>query len=171
LELRFILPTLRRLDLAGSEVLIACTTEDERPLRGLAGQLDFRLQGRLSALLTSGFATGKLGEVLLLPGKPALPFDKLLLFGTGARQDFGDQTYRSVLERILSTLEGIRVRSAVVELPGRHFGAIRPDEATTVLLDLVADRPDHDLWTLVEPSEAQQLINQQVLAERRRQRR
>lgn len=171
MELRFILPTLRRLDQAGSEVLVGCMTEDERPLRGLAGQLDFRLQGRLSSLLLSGYVKGKLGEVLLLPGKPALPFDKLLLFGIGPRRDFGDQTYRSVLERILDTLQGIRVRSAVVELPGRHFGAIRPDQATTILLDLVADRPDHDLWTLIEPAEAQQLVNEQVLAERRRQRR
>jgi hypothetical protein len=168
LELRFILPNLRRLDLAGTEVLVANVTEDERPLRGLSGLLDFRLQGRLSQLLLSGFLTGQLGEVLLLPGKPALAFDKILLFGLGRRKDFGDQAYRHVVDRILSTLEGIRARSAVVELPGRHFGAIQPEAAATILLELVTDRPDHDLWTLVEPSEAQQTITQQVVLERRR---
>jgi hypothetical protein len=71
---------------------------------------------------------------------------------------------------MLSTLEGIRARSAVVELPGRHFGAIGAEAAATILLDTVAQRPDHDLWTLVEPSEAQQIITQQVIVERRRMR-
>ncbi|MGC4067666.1 MAG: M17 family peptidase N-terminal domain-containing protein [Polyangiaceae bacterium] len=170
MELRFILPNLRRLDLAGTEVLLANLTEDERPIRGLAGLLDFRLQGKLSNLLASGFATGSLGEVLLLPGKPALAFDKLILFGLGPKSAFGDQVYRDVLERMLSTLEGIRARSAVVELPGRHFGAIGAEEAATILLDTVAQRPDHDLWTLVEPNEAQQIITQQVIVERRRMR-
>jgi hypothetical protein len=170
LELRFILPNLRRLDLAGTEVLVANLTEDERPIRGLAGLLDFRLQGKISNLLSSGFATGALGEVLLLPGKPALAFDKLILFGLGTKAAFGDQVYRDVLDRMLATLEGIRARSAVVELPGRHFGAIGPEEAATILLDLGAQRSDHDLWTLVEPNEAQQVITQQVIVERRRMR-
>jgi len=170
LELRFILPNLRRLDLAGTEVLVAGITEDERPLRGLAGLLDFRLQGKLSKLLASGFISGRFGELLLLPGKPALAFDKLILVGLGSRGTFGDNTYRHALSRILTTLEGIRVRSAVVELPGRHFFSMRPEDATSILLEMVADRPDHDLWTLVESNEAQQAISQQVLNDRRRQR-
>jgi leucyl aminopeptidase len=168
LELRFILPSLRRLDLAGTEVLVANVTEDERPLRGLAGLLDFRLQGRLSNLAKTGYLTGKTGEVLLIPGKPALAFDKIILFGLGRRLDFGDHAYRHAIRRILSTLEGIRARSAVVELPGRHFGAINPETAATILLEMVADLSEHDLWTLVEPNEAQQTILQQVVLERRR---
>jgi hypothetical protein len=167
-ELRFILPNLRRLDLAGTEVLVANVTEDERPIRGLAGLLDFRLRGRLSNLVKTDFFTGKLGEVLLLPGKPALAFDKILLFGLGRRQDFGDDAYRHVIDHILTTLEGLRARSAVVELPGRHFAALKPEEAATILLDMVSNRPLHDLWTLVEPVEAQQTITQQVVLERRR---
>jgi hypothetical protein len=170
-ELRFILPTLRRLDLAATEVLVACFAEDERPVRGLAGLLDWRMNGRLSSLLVDGFATGMLGEVLLVPGKPRLPFDKVILFGLGRTSDFGDRTYRVVVESILSTLEGLKARSAVVELPGRHLEVIRPDEAASVLLELASDRSDHDLWTLVEPAEAQQLITQQVILERKRVRR
>lgn len=171
MELRFILPALRRLDLAGTEVLVANLTEDERPIRGLAALLDWRLRGHFSKLLVDGFATGKLGEVVLVPGKPRLPFDKVLLFGLGRTEDFGDRTFRVVVERILATLEGLKARSAVVELPGRHIDAIRADEAASVLLELAADRKEHDLWTLVEPPEAQQAITQQVLLDRKRTRR
>lgn len=168
MELRFIQPSLRRLDLAGTEVLVAAVTEDERPLGGLAGLLDFRLQGRISKLLKRGFLTGKFGELLMLPGKPSLAFDKLILLGIGRRDAFGDEAYRRAIGRIITTLEGIRVRSAVVELPGRHFGALKPDDAATILLEMFESHPEHDLWTLVEPSEGQTAITQQVLAERRR---
>jgi len=170
-ELRFVLPALRRLDLAATEVLVACITENERPPRGLAGLLDWRFNGRISNLLLEGFATGKLGETLLIPGKPRLPFDKIILFGLGDTEGFGDRAFRMVTERILSTLEGLKARSAVVELPGRHIDAISPDAAAAVLLELAADRAEHDLWTLIEPAEAQQVITQQVILERKRVRR
>jgi len=171
MDLRFISPHLRRLDCASTEVLVAAILEDERPPHGVAGLVDWRLSGRISRLMLSGFMTGQLGEVLLLPGKPQLPFDKLLLFGAGLRSDFGERVYRTVLLKILSTLEGMRARTAVVELPGRHFSGITPEQASAILMELVLDRPDHDVWTLVETAEAQRSISQQLVHERRRIRR
>ena len=69
---------------------------------------------------------------------------------------------------MLATLEGLRVRSAVVELPGRHFGAIPPERAADILLEQAATRTEHDVWTLVEPADAQRTITQHMVAERRR---
>jgi hypothetical protein len=149
-------------------VLVATTLEDERPPHGVAGLIDWRLSGRVSQLMLSGFATGKLDEVLLLAGKPQMPFDKLLLFGAGPRADFGERVFRHVLERILNTLEGLRARAAVVELPGRHFGGITAEQAAAILLESAASRPDHDVWTLVETPEAQRIVSQQLVQERRR---
>jgi hypothetical protein len=170
-EIRFILPTLRRLDVAGTEVLVAGLAEGERPPRGVAGLLDWRMAGRLSALICGGFATGAMGEVLLLTGKPRLPFEKVLLFGTGPIDAFGDRAYRCVVESVLTRLEGLHARSAVVELPGRHFGGISAELATDILLELAADRPDHDLWTLIESPDAQRVITEHMIRERRRVRR
>jgi hypothetical protein len=79
--------------------------------------------------------------------------------------------FRSVVERMLATLEGLRARTAVVELPGRHFGAIAPERAADVLLESVGGRQEHDVWTLVEPLEAQRSITQHMIQERRRVRR
>lgn len=168
MELRFTLPTLRKLDLLGTEVVLAAVATDEQPPHGLAGLLDWRLAGRISALLERGFVTGKVGEVVLLPGKPKLPFDKVLLFGVGPRADFSEPVYRVVLERMLSTLEGLRARSAVVELPGRHFDAIRPDRAADILLECAGSKTVHDVWTLAETLESQRLITQHMIQERRR---
>jgi hypothetical protein len=168
MDLRFISPHLRRLDCASTEVLAATVLEDERPPHGVAGMVDWRMCGRLSRLLQSGYVTGQLGEVILLPGKPQLPFDKLLFFGAGTRADFGERVYRTVVLKILTTLEGMRARTAVVELPGRHFGGMAPEQAAAILLELSQDRPTHDVWTLVESPEAQRSISQQLVHERRR---
>lgn len=168
MDLRFIAPSLRKLDLSGTEVLVAGLAPGERPPRGVAGLCDWRLGGRLSRLIASGFATGALGEVLLLSGRPKLPFDKLLLFGVGAREDFSELVFRAVIERVLATLEGLRARTAVVELPGRHFDGISPERAADILLEMSGTRSEHDVWTLVESSEAQRTITQQTILERRR---
>lgn len=168
MDLRFTTPNLRRLDQAGTEVLVAAILEDERPPHGLAGLVDWRLAGRISALLASGYATGVLGEVLLVPGKPRLPFDKLLLFGIGRRRDFSERVYRTAIEHVLRTLEGLRARTAVVELPGRHFDAITAERAADILLESAGGRSEHDVWTLVEPGEAQRAITAHMIQERRR---
>jgi len=168
MDLRFTVPDLRRLDLAGTEVLVACLMEGERPPRGVAGLVDWRLAGRLSALLMAGFATGKVGEVLLIPGKPKLPFDKIVLFGIGRSEAFSELVFSDVVRRMLDTLEGLHVRNAVVQLPGRHVQAITAARAADLLLEQAATRPEHDIWTLLESAEAQRSITQHMIQERRR---
>lgn len=168
MDLRFIAPHLRRLDQAGTEVLAVCVPADERPPHGVAGLVDWRLAGRLCELMESGFVTGTLGEVVLVPGKPKLPFDKVLLFGIGPREEFTERVFRAVVDKMLATLEGLRARSAVVQLPGRHFEAISAERAADLLLEQAAGRSEHDVWTLLEPADAQRAINQHVIQERRR---
>src|SRR5262249_17344054 len=79
-ELRFVPPELARLDEIDCEVLACTVWSDVRPSHGLAGLCDWRLGGRLSDLERRGLVTGALGEVVLVPGKPRLTFDKLLVF-------------------------------------------------------------------------------------------
>jgi hypothetical protein len=167
-ELRFLAPELRHLDEAGVELCACSIWSNERPMRGFAGLLDWRLGGRLSALLKSGFMRGDFGEALLVPGKPQLPFEKVLLFGLGERHAFGDATFRRAVVRIAQALEGIRVRRAVVELPGRAGGAIDPEHAITLMLECVGASPEHDAWWLVEDAASQRLVEQRAAEERRR---
>ena len=168
-ELRFIAPDLRRLDQVATEVLAVPLASDERPPRGAAGLVDWRLAGMLSRVLCSDFVTGTLGEVVLMPGRPKLGFDKILLFGVGAQSGFDEGVFEVVVGKMLSTLEGLKARTAVVDLPGRRFGGITAERAVDLLLAAVRIRPYHDLWTLIEPSESHKLLADQVLRERRRQ--
>ena len=87
MDLRFLEPDLRRLDSANVELCACSIWSDERPVRGFAGLLDWRLGGRISALIKSGFLRGHLAEALLVPGKPHVPFEKVLVVGLGRRSD------------------------------------------------------------------------------------
>jgi Cytosol aminopeptidase family, N-terminal domain len=162
MDIRFVPPELRRLDETSVE-LCACTIwSDVRPVRGLAGLLDWRLSGRLSALLASGFVTGEAGEALLLPGKPHVPFEKTLIVGLGKRADFGEAVFRDAVQHFARQLTGLRVRRAVVELPGRAEGLVEPEQAITWMLESLGPTPDHDAWWLVEDAAAERRAEERV---------
>jgi hypothetical protein len=166
-DIRFFSPHLRDLDEASVEVAVGSFWQDERPMRGFAGLLDWRLCGRLSALLATGFVRGEAGEVLLEPGKPHVPFEKLLLVGLGPRASFDEDVFRRGVQRMASALEGLRVRRAVVELPGRGIGAIDAERAITLALECLGPKPEHDAWWLVEEPEAQKRIELRVRTSQR----
>jgi hypothetical protein len=157
IELRFVAPDLRRLDEVGSEVVVCGVWKDRRPLTGLAGLLDWRLAGRLSRLAKKDFLVGDVGEVLVLPARPRLPFDKLLACGLGPHATFGEATFRTVLARILDALTGLSVKKAVIELPGRGDERLEPERAAEVLLDLLGD-DERDALCFVEEPESQRRI-------------
>ena len=157
MELRFVAPDLRRLDEMGSEVVICGVWKDARPLTGLASLLDWRLAGRLSRLAKQGFLVGEVGEVLVVPARPRLPFDKLLVCGLGTRAAFGDPVYRTVLARALDALVGLSVKKAVVELPGRGDAGVSAERAAEMLLDVIDDEQG-DALCFVEEPEAQRLM-------------
>lgn len=170
MELLFVSPELSELDALESEVLACAVWEDVRPAQGVAGLCDWRLGGRLSRLMRTGELSGRRGEIMMLPGRPRLSFDKVVLFGAGPRNDFDEDRFREVMQQMLDTIDGLGTRVAVVQLPGRQGDVIRPERAADMLLEAVAHDAARrsDVWTLVEPSEARRRIQQHMVEERRR---
>lgn len=166
-DLRFVAPDLRRLDEASAEVVVCAIFEDERPLRGLAGLLDWRLAGRLSRLAKETFLEGRSGEVLALPVRPRLPFDKALVVGLGPRASFDDAICKKAMARIFDALTGLHVKKALVELPGRGADAITVEHAAEILFDVLGE-DERDALVLVEGPEAQKKIEKQLQDKRQR---
>lgn len=158
MKIAFVPPDLRRLDQLRCDVLALSFFQGERPLRGAAGLVDWRLCGKLSRLLAGGRLSGTAGEVTLLPPRPRLPFDKLLLLGLGARPDFDEAAYAEALRRTFASLSSMRTHSVAIALPGRATGAIAPDRAMTCLLDLAAAAEDQDDLVLIEDAESQKVM-------------
>jgi hypothetical protein len=172
MELHFVAPELRRLDELTTEALACCLYSDALPPRGVVGLLSWRLAGRIERLLEGGFLTGQAGEVLLLSGRPRLTADKVLLFGLGPRASFDEVAFERVAERVLDALAGLCIRSAVIELPGRHDDALAPEQAADRFLACAARHGDaFDAFVLVERPAAQRHIHQHMIEERRRIRR
>jgi Cytosol aminopeptidase family, N-terminal domain len=171
MEFHFVPPDLRRVAETSAEVVACSMWKDERPMRGLAGLLDWRLAGKLSALARADYLVGELGEVLCVPPRPRLPFDKLLVFGLGNKSGFGEGTFREVTQHILRALEGLAVRRAVVELPGRAEGLVPPERATELVLECLGTSEAHDAWWLVEDIDAERRMTQRAQEEQRRARR
>ncbi len=170
MELRFVAPQLRHIDTVGSEVLACCLFEDERPMLGVAGLVDWRMAARLSRRALAGDLVGSRGEVTLIPGKPKIPYEKLLLFGLGPKQGFDEEAFLEVIHRMLDTLSGLKVRMAVVERPGRHLDSIDALRAVDLIFEACEDYGDQDLWTLIEGGPDQTRIVQHLAEEKRRKR-
>lgn len=164
-DLRFVAPDLRRLDETDAEVVACGVFRDERPFRGLAGLLDFRLGGKLSRLARQGFVLGAVDEAVLLPVRPRLPADKLLVVGLGPRAAFDEAIFRRVLARTLDALAGLGAKSAVVELPGRGAVALDAGTSAALLFEKLGDE-QRDALTFVEP-ERERAVYEQKDAETR----
>jgi hypothetical protein len=120
------------------DALVLPFFSDERPLRGAAGLVDWRLGGRLSRMLQSGRVRGERGEATLYPppGSPRrVPFPRLLLFGLGPQAQADDHEPARALARVLADL-GLR-RVAVVP-PGRSTGRLGARRALANLLEALA---------------------------------
>jgi hypothetical protein len=173
-ELLFVSPVLSELDALESEVLACTVWEDVRPCDGVAGLCDWRLAGRVSDLMARGYLQGRRGEVLLMPGRPRMSFDKILLFGAGPRSAFDEATFREVTNHMMRTIDELCSRIAVVQLPGRQCDLIHAEQAADALLEAASRPPErrrHDVWTLVEDGAARRRIEQHMIEERRRIRR
>jgi Cytosol aminopeptidase family, N-terminal domain len=92
---------------------------DVRPLRGAAGLLDWRLCGRLSALLASGKVTGVEGEQTLFPSSHRLPWRLVLALGAGPRRDFSEKRFQASVRRAFDAAKGLGARRLALALPGR----------------------------------------------------
>ena len=171
-ELAFLPPLLRHLDEASSEVLACSVFEDDRPPGGTAGLVNWRLAGRLERLMESEFLTGRRGEILLLPGRPRLVADKILVLGLGPRPLFDEEAFDAAVSLLLDRLVGLGTRSAIVELPGRQAGCLPAEEAADRFLSAVTARDgSFDGFTLIERPEDQRRVTQHMIEARRRLRR
>ncbi len=112
--------SLDALDPLPVDTLCLFVTEDERPLPGAAGYVDWRLCGQLSRLLVDGFFKGSRGESLLLPSSGRIGAPRVVVLGLGpGGEALHAGTLRSALSQAADVLNRAGADSVAIELPGR----------------------------------------------------
>lgn len=165
---RFVAPDLDSLDALEAEVLVLSLYEDERPLQGLTGLVDWRLSGQLSQWIVDQRLSGSAGEKLMVPGRPRLRVDRLLVFGLGPKAEFGEPQFRDLTTSLVQTLEEARLSSVAISLPGRHIEGSAPDTRFRALLEAIGDRALLDELIVVESPATHRALTELVARERRR---
>lgn len=129
--------TLDALDPLPVDTVCLFVSEDERPLGGAAGFVDWRLCGQLSRLLVDGFFKGTRGESLLLPSNGRIGAPRLVVLGLGpGGEALHPGVLRTALSQAADVLNRARVDSVALELPGR--GAMPAQERTSAFNEAFA---------------------------------
>ena len=69
-----------------ADTFVVPIPSNERPLRGHAGRLDWRLCGAISEEILCGNLSGAPHEAVLLPGRPPISAPRVMLLGIGASE-------------------------------------------------------------------------------------
>jgi leucyl aminopeptidase len=103
--------------LEGVDALCLFVGEDDRPLPGSAGFVDWRLCGALSRLLQAGFFTGAQDDSLLMPADGRFPVPRIFAIGLGRRQTLDASSLGQVLAHAAHVLSKARMDSVALEIP------------------------------------------------------
>jgi cytosol aminopeptidase family protein len=98
-----------------SDAIVVGFFEDMRPLKNLAGQLDWLLCGALSRLIIERRMRGTLGEVALLTNRDKIPAGKIFLVGLGPRLEFNCAALKRVASRTAASVVNAGAQVAALE--------------------------------------------------------
>lgn len=112
MDLKVILQDIKKFE---TEALVVGCYEDVRPLKGLAGELDWLLCGTLSHLLLADRFRGSLGDVALITPRGKIPAQKLFMVGMGPRKESSAASVRAFARTAASSLLDAGVRTAAIE--------------------------------------------------------
>ena len=94
------------------DVLVAGFFQDERPLRGSSGWIDWRFNGMLSHFLIEKNLTGGWKETTLIPSQGRVVPSMVLLFGLGKVKEYSYLRLRELSSYLLETLEKLKRRGS-----------------------------------------------------------
>ena len=92
--------------------------QDVRPVRGLAGEVDWIYNGIFSHLMKLRKLKGQRGEAMLLASESKLLTPKVLLVGLGPSPSYNDSVLVQVLLDIRSRLAALKVKRFAMETMG-----------------------------------------------------
>jgi hypothetical protein len=138
--------SLASLDALAADSL-AVWVGPERPLRGLASLVDWRMCGALSRAIRTGQFTPEAGEALLLPAAGRLPVGRVFCFGVTAAV-LDSVRFGEAARRVAGDMARAGSRAFATSLPPCRDG---PIPAARLWLEASLGRPDIRQLLLGDP--------------------
>jgi len=130
------------VDLQETDLLITGLFQDERPLRGSIGWIDWRLNGMLSRFLIENRLTGEWREKTLISSQDRVSPKVILLFGLGKVKEYSYLSVREVVPFVVATLKNLRASNFCFSLPYGNEYNVDCGKLTEVLLEGLLDGLD-----------------------------
>jgi hypothetical protein len=141
------------VDLQECDALATGFFEDERPLKGSSGWIDWRLNGMLSHFLIKNKLIGYWKETTLIPSNRRLGSPMILLIGLGKLKDYSYLRLREFSSYLFETLKKLNISSICLSLPSEERYNVNCGKSTEVLIEGIADCFDtipslsHEEWS------------------------
>ncbi len=127
------------VDLQECDILSIGLFQDERPLKGSSGWIDWRLNGILSRFLIEKRLTGDWKETTLIPSHGRVVPPIILLFGLGKVRDYSYLRLRELSSYLLETLKNLKTPNICLSLPYEERYNVDCGKSAEVLVEGIAD--------------------------------
>lgn len=138
------------IDLQECDVLVTGFFQDERPLKGSSGWMDWRLNGMLSRFLIEKRLTGDWQEATLIPSQGRIRPQMILLLGLGKIKEYSYLRLRELSPFILETLKKLNTSNVCFSLPYEERYNVDCGKLAEVLIESIADCLDLDQYSFNE---------------------
>jgi hypothetical protein len=133
-----IILSIEDVDLQECELLVTGFFQDERPLKGTGGLIDWRLNGIVSHLLKEGRVTGEWQEATLIPSHGRVIPPLILLLGLGKIRDYSTLRLRDLFPRLFDTLRNLKSSKVCLSFPSNEKYNVNCGKSAEVLLEGMA---------------------------------
>jgi len=130
------------VDLQECDLLVIGFFQDERPLKGSSGWIDWRLNGMLSHFLVEKRLTGEWMETTLIPSQGRVLPKMILLVGLGRVKEYSYLRVRELSPFLLKTLRNLDYLNVCLSLPEDEDHNVECGKLVEVLLEGIADNMD-----------------------------
>jgi hypothetical protein len=135
-----------KVDVQECDLLVTGFFEDERPLKGSSGWIDWRLNGLLSHFLIEKRLTGHWKEVTLIPSQGRVAPRMILLLGLGKVKEYSYLRLREICSYLLETLKRLKASDVCLSFPYEENYNVDCGKLAEVLIEGIADRLDHERY-------------------------
>lgn len=119
----------------GVQAILCSIRSDERPMKGTAALLDWRLKGLVSRFIKSGQVTGERRELVCIPLRKGSHYKTLLLVGLGkSTEPVLPSENKALLELARAQLLKLKVSRVAVSCSG--FAPLEPSDLERALKGL-----------------------------------